>query len=236
MKNIYMTFDMDWACDDVLQYFYEEICRLQIRGTLNVTNDSRVLNEIRKDGRPELGIHPNFNNLLYNKSENENIDAIIKGLKEIVPEAVTERSHSLVTGSQVNKCLYENGILYESNFFYELSDNIKMNYYEDYMGLKHIPFFFEDDFYLMNKNRKNISDYFQGDLLVFNFHPIHLFLNTENVKRYENAKKYYHKYSQLKTCRNMLGWGIRSCFEELVMMAHERGYSFKMLREIGDEE
>ena len=47
MKKIYLTFDMDWADDEMMRFFYDTVCKLDIYGTLNVTNDSAVLDVIR---------------------------------------------------------------------------------------------------------------------------------------------------------------------------------------------
>ncbi len=241
MKKVYLTFDMDWASDDVMKYFYEKICNLNICGTLNVTNDTPILDEIRKGGRLELGIHPNFNQLLCNdKKETRSAETIIKNLKDIVPDAVSARSHSLLTSSYINQILYENGIRYESNYFYHPDRKMKVRCFKDYMGLMHIPFFYEDDIYLMSTERNTIMQYLDDydAPLVFNFHPIHIFLNTENMSRYLSAKKYYHTYNQLKTYRNMNKYGGGACdmLEMLVANIHERGYQFRMIKEIAQEE
>ena len=152
MKRVYLTFDMDWADDDVLKYFYDEIYMPNIQaGTLNVTNPSNL----------ELGIHPNFNTLLCNECKEGNFETVVRDLKEIVPEAVSARSHSLVTGSRINKCLYENGIKYVSNYLYQPSADMSVRCFKDYSGVIQIPFFFEDDMYLMQKTRPSISDYLE---------------------------------------------------------------------------
>jgi len=235
MKKIYLTFDMDWVNDDVLKYFYEQIYRADIQsGVLYVTNYSKFLEDIRKDGWLELGIHPNFNWLLCGEEKHGSIDTIITELKGIVPEAVTARSHSLVTGTQINQCFYEHGIKYVSNYLYEPSGHMRIQCFKDYLGLIHVPFFFEDDIYLMNKVRLSVYDYLEKyDVpLVFNFHPIHLFLNTENRRRYESSKEYYKNYPILKNYRNTMTFGIEDFFRQLVRAAHEKGYEFETISNI----
>ena len=234
MKNIYMTFDMDWASDDLLKYFYELICSLDIRGTLNVTNDSYMLDKIRAEGRLELGIHPNFNRMLCGEEKSGNVGTIVDELKKIVPEAVTARSHSLVTGSCIDKCFWDCGIKFVSNYFYCPSEDMRIRCFKDYLGLIHIPYVFADDIFMISRTKRMMDDYLDKfDVpLVFNFHPIHLFLNTEDIGRYAAAKKYYKEYLQLKAYRNTKEDGIEGYFKELVRSAHERGYVFKMLKEI----
>ena len=38
----------------------------------------------------------------------------------------------------------------------------------------------------------------QNNLNVFNFHPIHVYLNTEKLSNYENAKRFYNAPKKLK--------------------------------------
>lgn len=118
-KDVFLTFDMDWADDGVLKYFHSLICELGIYGTLHVTHQTPALAEIRKEGRLELGIHPNFNKLLDNtECRGTDFRQKVRELLEIVPEAVCVRSHSLVSGSPVSRCFAENKLKYESNLLY----------------------------------------------------------------------------------------------------------------------
>lgn len=54
-----------------------------------------------------------------------------------------------------------------------------------------------------------------GPYLMFGFHPIHVFLNTETLCRYEDARPYFDDYSALKSKRNT-GFGARNVLEQLV--------------------
>ncbi len=65
-KEIFLTFDMDWAIDEVLDDFYNLICGLDLCGTIHVTHKTKFLDKFRQDRerRLECGIHPNFNELL----------------------------------------------------------------------------------------------------------------------------------------------------------------------------
>ena len=63
-KNVFLTFDMDWASDEVLRDFYQLIKVHDLVGTLHVTHQTELLEAFRLDGRLELGIHPNYNTCL----------------------------------------------------------------------------------------------------------------------------------------------------------------------------
>lgn len=237
-KDIYLTFDMDWASEDVMSYFYDQICEMDVCGTLHVTNESRVLDSIRKENRLELGIHPNFNGLLQKQKggvESTNtLENIVVNLKQIVPEAVSVRSHSLVTGSHISKCFYENGIKYESNILYYPNKDMRISFYKDYMGLIHVPFLFEDDLFLLSRESSLLWYFSQENQnpLVFNFHPIHIFLNTENMERYVLCKKYNNDYLKLKRYANTETEGIKDILNSIVKIARDKGYMFKKISEI----
>ena len=67
---------------------------------------------------------------------------------------------------------------------------------------------------------------------VFNFHPIHLFLNSESLERYERIKENYHNFSVLKENVNHDSYGILDFFRELVETVKVQGYQFGKITEI----
>lgn len=67
-KKIYLTFDMDWACDEVMEFLYDMLELYDISATINITNNFRILERYKKNKKIDLGIHPNFN-FLMNGSE-----------------------------------------------------------------------------------------------------------------------------------------------------------------------
>lgn len=234
--DIFLTFDMDWANDDVLRYFHEMICQMDLYGTLHVTHDTPVLDEIRKENRLELGIHPDFTRLLQNRQEKTtDLQTIIHNLLEIVPEAVSVRSHALVRGSLISKYLAQAGLKIESNIYYLPVEGIRLKSYRDIWGMIQLPFIFEDDLYVTSDMGYRM-DYFLGEAFlaprVFNFHPVHLFLNTDEMGRYEKAKTFTGSYKKLKEYVNDGTGGIRDAFAQLVHMAKRNGWKFWKLNEI----
>lgn len=232
-KRIFLTFDMEWANDEVLKWFYEILYNYDLRGTINVTHRTKVLEEWKKEERLEYGIHPNFNKLL-NGMGGSDYKTIIKELKEIVPEAITVRSHSLVSSNMLSKAFCEYGFKYESNTVIVPNKTTTFLPYVDIFGLTQVPIIFEDDLFLLSE--MNMSPrWFIDNLdmeLVFNFHPIHLFLNTDNMQRYEYAKIYNNDYDNLKKYVNENNYGIFHFFEQLVIYAKEKGFDFAWIKEM----
>lgn len=232
-KRIFLTFDMEWANDEVLNWFYEILCKYDIRGTINVTHRTKLIEEWRKEGRLEFGIHPNFNKFLSGDGTG-NFKTVIKDLKEIVPDAITVRSHSLVSSNVLSKAFSEFGFKYESNTF--ITPNCSINIFPqiDVFGLTQVPIVFEDDLFLAS-GQNTLPSWYLDNLnmeLVFNFHPIHLFLNTDNMQRYELAKVYNSDYRRLKEYVNSKNNGIFNFFENLVRYAKENQYEFSWIKEL----
>lgn len=148
-KDIFYTFDMDWASDFVLQDFRQLLSKCGIKATVNVTHETSMLEKFRADEKIELGIHPNYNPLLVEKSE-KTIRRILEDIKAIVPEALSLRSHAL-TASSIISNEYENyGIKYELNTYIPIKQGNVIYPYDAPIG-KHkvLPFIFEDDLYLL---------------------------------------------------------------------------------------
>jgi len=55
-------------------------------------------------------------------------------------------------------------------------------------------------------------------LKVFDFHPIHVFLNTENIKRYEAARPHYYSFESLVKLRNNETFGTGDALRLLLEM------------------
>jgi hypothetical protein len=71
-------------------------------------------------------------------------------------------------------------------------------------GLIRIPYNWEDDVhwsygYGFEDCKMELDD---DELIIFDFHPIHIFINTENKYRYNEAKKHYSDHVKLLEYRN----------------------------------
>ncbi len=228
MKRACLTFDVDWACDEVLEYFLDLIKEYAVAATINITHNTKLLKRINDDSLLEMGIHPNFNRLLNGEMPSENCGLIVDELLNIVPDAVCVRSHSLVKSTQLTSLFSQKGLKYESNLYIPPQDGMSVAPFF-FEGMWQLPILYEDDLYLHSREKRT-ADYFFDEKYasprVFNFHPIHLFLNTEEMSRYNAAKKFYHEYDRLTAFVNNDGWGIRAMFEEIIEEGFKHNYSF----------
>lgn len=236
-KRIYITFDMDWANDQVIQYCYNLIKQNNIKITMNVTNMTSCIENMLDDKNIELGIHPNFNNLLLGEKDVKS-EKIIENLMKLIPDAQTVRSHSLIQGTTIARQFLNANLRYELNSYIPPVRGTSLKPYYFLNKLLKIPFIYEDDLYLLEKEKYSI-EYFLGESFnmerVFNFHPIHIYLNTEKIERYEACKFNYHFFENLKPLRNSSKVnGTEVFLEELIKKAKESGYQFCCINEMAD--
>ncbi len=216
LKDTILTFDLDWCSDEVLED------TLNLLGSKEaiffVTHKSTLLDKMRQNSRYELGIHPNFNFLLngdfrYGKS----IDEVLRYYLDIIPDAISFRSHCLTQSSIILDSAKELGLKRAFNTLIPHTSNIEIQPYKHSSGIVEYPHFWEDDVSIECKWEWKIKRYldYKG-LKVFNFHPIHIFLNSEDLNRYLKAKPYLQDFKKLKEFVNNKSYGVRDFFIDLL--------------------
>jgi hypothetical protein len=223
-NKLFLTFDIDWAADDVINDTIKVVRKADVAATWFVTHDTPLLKEIRKNPKWELGIHPNFNFLLEGDLRNgKNSLEVIQRIMKIVPEAKSVRSHSMVQSSRLLDIFKAIGLTHDCNQFIPSGSNIRLKPWFLWNGLVRVPYSWEDDIFCLSRGNKVqpelepielINKTYPDSMIVFDFHPIHVFLNTENVERYEKSRTHHHSIKNLKTFQN-LGIGTRSLLENL---------------------
>lgn len=80
-----------------------------------------------------------------------------------------------------------------------------------------VPHFFEDDVRELYENEWDLKKYlnYKG-VKVFDFHPIHIFLNSENMNRYNSAREYLQNFNELKKCVNIKEYGTRDFLIDVI--------------------
>ena len=217
--KIFITFDIDWCSDEVLEYTLSIIENYNIKATFFVTHQTKLLKRMKENKNIELGIHPNFNFLLNGDfRQGKTVKEVVKYYKEFVPNAITVRSHSLTQGGSIFPIFEEEGFLYECNTFIPPQGGVLVPYQHTKKLIK-VPHIFEDDVRELYEKDWDIDKFlnYQG-IKVFDFHPIHIFLNTENLERYNKAKPYLQDYKKLKEFVNNR-YGIKNFFMDLLKEA-----------------
>ena len=220
-KSILLTFDIDWAEDFVLEYLLKILNQYSINTTFFVTHSSELIDNMQLDSKIDCGIHPNFNPLLngdfkYGKNSME----VLSYYKKIVPSAKSIRSHSVCEcGNFIN--LYQSlGLHYDSNIYIPHYSNIKACTWKVHnKNIIKVPITFADDELLVTSS---ISSDLVKQLLnkkglkVLDFHPIHIFLNSENLERYNNARPYLNNYDELQKHINKSTYGVKDLLIDII--------------------
>ena len=217
-KKRILTFDIDWASDEVLKYTLDLLEENSVKATFFVTHATDILTRIRANKDFELAIHPNFNQIL-NKQSNKSVNRIFSEIIEIVPEAKISRSHSLTNSGSWNGLYKKNKIIYTSNYLMYLCDYIQP--IRNINGIVEIPIFFADDALLyLNNNQNNLqhSSFLNIDfkgIQVFLFHPIHIALNSYSLDFYNETRK-FHKNWKKDSYLSHQKKGIKDLLEDLI--------------------
>lgn len=215
-NQTFLTLDIDWASDDVLAYTIDFIQAAQIKATWFATHKTPLLDSIRANPLFELGIHPNFNPLLegdfiYGKD----YKAVLDYFLDIVPDAKTMRSHCLALSSRVLMQARARGITHESNLCIPLfaTGGIPcLKPFINWDGFVRCPYHYADDVCCMYEQMGFTTELKfpagGGAYFMLGVHPIHIFLNTDSLKRYESARPFFRDYKSLKAYINP-GFGVR---------------------------
>lgn len=195
MFNLFvLTFDVDWAPDCVMNKIINILFQKKVKSTWFITHQSPETERLMKcSDRFEIGLHPSF---FPNSTQGKNENEVMTHLRSISPAAKVLRTHGLVQSSNLlSRVLDTYGIEVDVSLFLPGTPNIQphfMRYSFEGKKLLRIPFFWEDDTELVDPGRCwdfYHKKYHVHGLKIFNFHPLHVYLNSQTPGAYENLKK-----------------------------------------------
>jgi hypothetical protein len=182
---IVLTADQDWAP----AWATTELCQKWVEagqhGTLFVTHQCASLASLRAAGAVELGWHPNFRSgSTHGATEAE----VLGTLARLVPEAAGVRAHGLMTSTRLASEYARRGLIYESSYLLEGAAGLAPVVNWD--GLVRLPIYWEDDVHMLHEKifRLDKPGLERPGLKVFNFHPVHVALNSGSPHGYERLK------------------------------------------------
>ena len=215
-KKIFLTFDLDWAHEEVVSDTIDLINQSGVSSTWFVTHKSSVLEKLSKQENVELGIHPNFS-IPFNQFNkiNKKPEKVLDDLLDIVPDAKSVRSHSLFHSERLVDLFNDCGLSHISNYFIPHGSGLAVRPFSIWEDMVMVPHCWQDNVALkMNLPFPDKIELLESHF-VFNFHPIHIFLNTENLERYELSRKDQSNPKELIKQRYK-GYGTRDIFLKLL--------------------
>lgn len=186
-KRYALTFDIDWAPDFVILHCLELLDDARCKATFFATHSTSLNQEIVNRGH-NLGIHPNF---LPSSSQGDSVQAIISECLSYAPDAWCMRSHALVQSSPLLHEIFSKFPqlkLDVSIFMHRFAFAHKAKWEYDGVTFDRLLYNWEDDFQFASYNKDNFPELFFGELTIFDFHPIHVFLNSTDGSEYRNLK------------------------------------------------
>ena len=231
---ICFTSDIDWAPDAVVKEMLDIFEEYNVKCTLFTTHESDVI-KFSESNLFEVAIHPNFNNSLL-QGNGRSAEDIIYELMEIYPNAKGVRSHSMTHATPLLNIYKKFHLKYESNLF--IPYNYELKPYICWTGITRIPYNWEDDIHFSYGKSflydpfENSKIHIENGYFVFDFHPIHVFLNTDNAETYNKAKTFYHNVNELQNYRNRKNIGTRDFLISLLTKIKEMKYKTFKLSEL----
>lgn len=226
---MFLTFDLDWACDEVLADTLDIVEHAGVPATWFVTHDTPLLDRMRRVPHWELGIHPNFNDLLKGDSRHgRSSRQILEQLIQIVPEARSVRSHSMTSSSRLLEEFQAAGLTHDVNCFVPSGSGVAVRPWHLWNGMVRLPYLWEDDLHCAYQGSDQVevepreivsqSSSFRSGPMVFGFHPIHVFLNSKSLQVYEQTRTLHRQADRLASFRGE-GNGTRARLFEILMLA-----------------
>ena len=217
----FLTFDLDWCSDEVLAHTIDLVEDAKVPATWMVTHETPLLGRLHGNERFEVGIHPNFEKLLHGiDHKGVSGKTVINDLLSFIPMAKTVRSHSMAQSNGLLNLFHEFDLKRDLNHFIPAHLDQALSPWRHWNDLIRIPCFWEDDIHLLYRYGDKLSPFLKSaGIRIFNFHPIHVFLNTEDLGRYERCKAKSRDFPHLMSHVNTEKTGTRQRLDELLSLA-----------------
>ena len=189
-NDVVVTLDTDWAPDVAIDAAAGILATHGVKATWFVTHESPAIDRLRARGDLfELGIHPNF---LPGSSHGDTPRDVLARSMAIVPGAVSMRSHALVQSTPIFlDVLAHTSVRVDASILLHRAPGLTLSEFPlNGEILLRAPTFWEDDVEMMRERPGWDLDPLLATegLKVFDFHPIHLFLNSPDLAPYHALK------------------------------------------------
>lgn len=210
--------DVDWAHEEIIEDTVLLLEKYGVDATFFATHKSLVIDNILNSNSYEIGIHPNFIPLLRgDTSKGKDFKEVIDNLMNIYPDSKSSKAHSLVDSSVLLDYYNKIGITHDNTYLIDAPKMLPLVPWRLWNNLIRVPLFWEDDYATVTKYQCNFNDLIKPmpGLRVFGFHPLHIFLNTESLERYEATRNIQDHPKKLLEYRYD-GEGTRTRFIQLL--------------------
>jgi len=234
-----LTFDIDWAPDWMIDEVAAILVKHKVKATWFVTHSSPAVNRLHMYNELfELGVHPN---MMSGSTHGTSEDEILSHVRALVPDAVSMRTHGLYQSTNfLNKAARDYGIRIDVSLLLPNTSNLVPHIlpFQDTQIFR-VPYFWEDDVEMCSASpvwELAHEKFRHAGTKIFDFHPIHLALNTEEFGRYEQLKSRHPVPEWTPELIARLanpGKGPRNLFHDLVAQMKNGGRRIRDLAPAG---
>ena len=224
-----ITLDIDWAPDWVIDEAAAILMAEHVKATWFITHQSPAIERLsQRADLFELGMHPNF---LPGSTHGDTEDEVFQHMRKLLPGATSMRTHALHQSSPLLiKAAKDYGVTVDVSMLLPYAEHLKVHTRNLHGALlRRVPFFWEDDVEMAEHTPCWDMDapLLNGPgLHVFNFHPIHVALNTTSPGVWESCKRQCPLHSwttQFLQKHRYDGPGPRTLFQQLARRLHGSG-------------
>ena len=217
-----ITLDTDWAPDAAIDFTAQLLLAQRVRATWFITHNSPAIERL-KDYPDcfELGIHPNF---MAGSTHGATPAAVLRHCLDLVPAPRCVRTHGLVQSTALLDLMFTTTpVVCDVSVLLPRAPHLQPVKWE-WHGQPYwrVPYFWEDDVEMERAE----PDWNLAPLLaipgmkVFDFHPIHVMLNSADMAPYEDLKRAVPRLTEATAAdvaaRAHAGPGSRTVFAALV--------------------
>lgn len=224
--KVYITLDTDWCPEEILHYALDLLREHNLRCTIFATGRYAALDNC-DPASVEIGLHPNFN-----KVPPSHYQAQLRELIALYPQAQGVSSHAMLCSTPLLELFKRCDLKYDRNLLLYKQPHTAP--FAHYNGLLRVPIFWEDDIWFTVEPGLAFSSNLLTNLVsrcVFNFHPIHLYMNTASTEHYASFKPHYHEPHKLSELRHH-SYGAYSFFMDLIGYLRSKEIATGLLREL----
>ncbi len=229
MERLLLTFDTDWAPDFVIQDTLDLLGDIPAIFFITDEISASILNGMRTI---ETGIHPNF---MPGSSHGTTRRQVLETVLRLVPEAKIVRAHNLCQDTTILDLYVEYGIQTDMSILQYQNPCPKP--FHHWNNLLRVPYNFEDDIACMRDDIMGQSAWLDTmPILICDFHPIHIYLNTDTMERYARLRQRGNllsmKPSDIDPFVNRAAFGVRTVLTSLRDKLRQGNFSVDTLAEL----
>src|SRR5262249_37706669 len=196
LSRLHITFDVDWAPDYMLRNLLELLDKQpEIGCTFFATHNTELLHRVAREGRHEVGWHPN---LSPGSSQGSGTEEVLASLARWYPDAVGCRFHVLGFSYRDLMKLASVGLRYDvSRLSYNVS-HLQPAFHRD-LDLTLLPYFWDDGICENAGDEVSLESIKleSPGVKILNFHPMNVYINGPNA---EARLKFMSEVGPLLSC------------------------------------